>query len=248
MFDIHCHLLPGIDDGPRTMPDAIALARALVDDGVTHVMATPHVFPGVWENRRSTIGTVHTQLIEQLWLAGIDLDVRWAGEVRLTDEVLGLLERDELPFLGVHKGFRLMLLEMPDALIPMGAERFCSELFRRQVRPVIVHPERNKAIMENPARLQPFVEAGCYVQVTAGSVIGQFGARAQAAAIYMLKRRWVSAVASDAHNLSGRRPRMGAARAWLTEHLGEKEARRLTWGGPQAMCARPETVDLVIDG
>ena len=235
VIDIHCHLLPGVDDGPPTVAAALQLAQALVDDGITHVMATPHVFPGMWNNTSTNIAPACERLRVQLESAGIPLQISWAGEVRLTPEALDLLDQGQLPLLGHCDGDNLMLLEMPDAQIPIGADHFVTALRARGVRPVLVHPERNKGVMANPERLRPLMDQGCLVQVTAGSLVGQFGAQAQHTAEALLERQWVSAVASDAHNLRGRQPRMRDAREWLRKHLGEPIAKRLTWTNPREM-------------
>jgi protein-tyrosine phosphatase len=238
MIDIHCHLLPGIDDGPPTVEGAMALAKALVDDGITQVVVTPHVYPGRFENWRSSIADEHARFSGLLRQAGLPLQLLRGGEVRLTPEVLDLLARDELPFLGQVGGYRTLLLEMPDGQVPLGALNFVRHLLKARVRPVIVHPERNRGVMEKLERLQPLVDEGCYVQVTAGSLVGQFGARAQAVAAELLERCWVHAVASDAHNTTSRRPRMRDAAAWITQHHGAAVARELTVLGPAGLCAQ----------
>jgi protein-tyrosine phosphatase len=244
VIDIHCHLLPGIDDGPPGVEAALALAKALADDGITQVVTTPHVFPGRFENWRSSIAEEHARFAELLKATGIELELLWAGEVRLTPEVLELLAKDELPFLGQSGGFRTLLLEMPDGQVPLGAQIFVQRLLSARVKPVIVHPERNRGVMEKPERLRPFIEDGCYVQVTAGSLVGQFGARAQAVATDLLDRGWVHAVASDAHNTTGRRPRMRDAAQWLTEHHGAHVARQLTVLGPAGLCVHNAQVNV----
>jgi len=237
VIDIHCHLLPGIDDGPPDLEAALALARALVADGITHVVATPHVFPGRFENRRTSIEEEFGRFQTVLQSHALPLQITWAGEVRLTPEVLELMMRGELPFMGQTGGYQTMLLEMPDGQIPLGSDRFVGHLLARGIRPVIAHPERNRAVMEKPQRLQPFIDMGCWVQLTAGSLVGAFGDKAQATAEALLDAGWVHAVASDAHNLGGRRPRMADAAAWLAEHHGDKLARQLTWHGPLQVCA-----------
>lgn len=236
MIDIHCHVLPGIDDGPVTADAALSLAQALVDDGVTHAVLTPHVFPGRFDNRSSTIAEEFLRFRALVEGAGLPLGLSWAGEVRLSPEALELLALDELPFLGRCSGFQTMLLEMPDGQIPLGSLRFVQHLMARRVRPVLVHPERNRMVMESPERLRPFIELGCLVQVTAGSVVGHFGDRARATASVLLDNGWVQAVASDAHNLAGRRPRMREARAWLSATYGAAMARQLTETGPASIC------------
>ena len=236
MIDIHCHLLPGIDDGPALLEQSLELAHALTLDGVQLAVCTPHVFPGLHDNRRSSIEIEHRKLEAQLRVHGIDLQLAWAGEVRLTPEIIELQQLDELPFLGQSDGYHNMLLEMPDGQVPLGADKLVSHLFRCGIRPVLVHPERNRGVMENPDRLRPFVRMGCAVQLTAGSLLGDFGSRAQAAAQHMLDADWVTAVASDAHNMKGRSPRMLPARAWLTKHHGAALAEQLTLEGPAWLC------------
>ncbi len=219
------------------------LAKSLAEDGITQVVLTPHVFPGRFDNLRSNIADDHLRLVALLADAGIELNLLFAGEVRLTPEVLELLAKDELPFLGQVGGYRTMLLEMPDGQVPLGAMNFVRHLLKAKVRPVLVHPERNRGVMENLERLRPLVEEGCYVQITAGSLVGQFGARAQAVAAELLERCWVQAVASDAHNTGGRRPRMRDAQAWLTHHHGAAVARELTVLGPAGLCAQNDVVN-----
>lgn len=239
MIDIHCHLLPGIDDGPDTVEAALALAAACVSDGILHTVVTPHVFPGRFENWRSSIEEDFQRFEALLCSKGIGLGMSWAGEVRLTHESLELLARNELPFMGQVSGFNTVLLEMPDGQIPLGSDRFVQHMLARKIRPIIAHPERNRAVMERPERIRPFVDQGCYLQLTAGSLVGQFGAKAQATAHALLDMGCVHAVASDAHNLAGRRPRMRDASDWLTQHYGVDTARELTVLGPARLCARP---------
>lgn len=243
MIDIHCHLLPGIDDGPPTVEAALALAQALVDDGVTTVVCTPHVFPGRYENWRSSVLDEHAKFQALLQEAGSPLKLLCGGEVRLTPEALELLARNELPFLGEVNGYRTMLLEMPDGQVPLGALNFVRYLVAHKVRPIVVHPERNRGVMEKIERLRPMVEEGCYVQLTAGSLVGAFGERAQAVAVDLLERNWVHAVATDAHNLGGRRPRLREAAAWLTQRYGANTARELTVLGPAGLCSHNDVVN-----
>lgn len=237
MIDIHCHLLPGIDDGPETAEQALALARACVADGIRHVVATPHVFPGRFDNLRSSIEQEFSLFQALLAVHHIELGLSFAGEVRLCAEVLDLLAQEQIPFLGRCAGHHTLLLELPDAQIPLGAVNLVKHLVGSMgVRPVLVHPERNKAVMEKPERMGVFVDAGCYLQITAASLLGHFGPRVLAATDFLLKAGWVSAVASDAHNLQGRPPRMREARAVLERRFGAELAEELSLRGPARLC------------
>lgn len=244
MIDIHCHLLPGIDDGPPTVEAAMALACALVEDGVTQVVCTPHVFPGRFENRRSSIAEEFLRFSQLVQEAGLQLDLLWAGEVRLTPEVLDLLRLQELPLLGQVGAAKTLLLELPDGQVPLGAEQFVRRLMSAGIRPVVAHPERNRMVMDNPDRIRSMVDEGCALQLTAGSVLGEFGQRAQSTAQSLLDAGWVQAVASDAHNLTYRRPRMKAAAQWLARHYGAEAAHQLTVAGPASLCAHNLTANL----
>jgi protein-tyrosine phosphatase len=243
MVDIHNHILPGLDDGAATWADSELLLRACIDDGTYHLALTPHIFPGVFDNTADKIRTAFNQFVNQCAAGGFELGLSWASEVRLCPEVLELLVNDQLGFLGESDGMRNLLVEMPDGQIPLGADRFFEALFARQVRPVIVHPERNKAVMEKPQRLQRFCAMGCAVQITAGSLVGGFGQRARLTAHQLLieaqKDNWTVAIASDTHNLKSRAPQMTAARRWLTIEMGEPAAWKWLVHTPSILCGLP---------
>lgn len=228
MIDLHCHYLPGIDDGSQSLAESLDLARAAVADGITHAALTPHIHPGRYDNIRSSVVAAADSFRAALAQAGIPLQVYPAGEVRLSSDIIDLLDSDELPFLGVLQGYRIVLLEFPYGQIPVGTEKLVRWLLAQKIRPLIAHPERNKVIMENIERLRPFVDMGCLVQVTAASLLGGFGPGAKDSAVFMLAHRWVSVVATDAHNLLHRAPVMKAAREWLVNYAGEQLAGELT--------------------
>lgn len=228
MIDLHCHYLPGIDDGSQSLAESLDLARASVADGITHAAMTPHIHPGRYENMRSTVVAATHEFQAALIGAEIPLKIFPGGEVRLSSDVIDLLEQDELPFLGTMHGYRLLLLEFPYGQLPVGTEKLARWLIARKIRPLIAHPERNKVIMRNAEMLRPFVEMGCLMQVTAASLLGGFGPAAQDCAHLMLGRRWVFVIATDAHNLLHRAPVMTAARNWLSAYGGQQLADELT--------------------
>ena len=228
MIDLHCHYLPGIDDGAQTLEEALALARAAVADGITRAVMTPHVHAGVFDNRASGIVLAVAAFRQALAEHNIPLAISVGGEVRIGADVIELLANEEIPFIGQWRGQRVMLLEMPHGQIPVGAERFTAWLIKQGVLPLIAHPERNKDVMRSLTKLDPFIEQGCLLQVTAGSLIGRFGEIAERRARELLDRGDIFAVATDAHNLENRPPLMQDALAFLMEDAGEPAARRLT--------------------
>lgn len=234
MLDLHVHVLPGIDDGPRTLEDALALARALVADGIEHVVATPHIYPGVFDNTPQRITDAFERLQSAIEADRLPLTMTWAAEVRICPEILDWLEQRRLPLLdGSLVGPSTALIELPDGQIPVGTDRLMALLIDRGITPLIAHPERNKAVMEQPARLEALRRIGCCFQLTAGSVLGEFGSRAQVTARHLLDADWVDVIASDAHNLAGRKPRMSAARQWIEQSYDAALAERLMVSTPQ---------------
>lgn len=227
MIDIHCHLLPGLDDGATTLDDALALARVAVADGISCSVMTPHIHPGRWENDAAGIARATAAFAAALEQHAIPLQLRHAAEVRLTDLIFGQLEAQVLPFLGEHAGESLLLLEFPHGQLIPGSDRLVSWLRRHGIRPVLAHPERNKSIMRNPELLQPFLAAGCLLQVTAASLTGGFGDAAERVALQLLDAGQITFVASDAHNLKSRQPRLSGARALVAARMGEAVAQQL---------------------
>lgn len=236
MIDIHTHCLPGIDDGPATAEEALMMLRLFVAEGVRHVVATPHVYPGRFDNDRRSIAAALDALRVLAAPLGLPLTLGCAGEVRLSEHLPDLLARDAIPFLGESEGWRNMLLELPDAQIPIGTARLLRWLVEKGIRPVIVHPERNRQIREAPVLVKPMLDLGCQLQLTAGSLLGNFGPRVERAARFMLDRDWVAALASDAHDCSKRRPCLNAARDWMRRHYDDALATRLTLTGPALLC------------
>jgi protein-tyrosine phosphatase len=232
MIDLHCHYLPGIDDGAQTLEESLALARAAVADGITHAVMTPHVHVGVYENRAASIKQAVETFRAALAEHRIPLAISAGGEVRIDSEIIELLAAGEIPFVGQLGGQRVMLLEMPHGQVPVGAERFTAWLLKQGVLPLIAHPERNKDVMRSLAKLDPFIEQGCKLQVTAGSLIGRFGDMAERRARELLDRGDIFAVATDAHNIDNRPPLMQAARTFLAADAGEAAATALTRGNP----------------
>ncbi len=113
MIDLHCHLLPNIDDGPQTLDESIELCRIATADGVTHAIVTPHIHPGRWENTRQSIQRDCENLQSELLKNNIPLQLGFAAEVRLTDQIMQQVEHNEIPFYGEVDGYNIMLLEFP---------------------------------------------------------------------------------------------------------------------------------------
>jgi len=227
MIDLHCHLLPGIDDGPATMEESLELCRMAVADGIAHAIVTPHIHPGRWENTRQSIERDCVALQHALDEHSIPLKLGFAGEVRLTDQIIQQVENDDIPFYGELNGYRIMLLEFPHGHIIPGSENLVEWLLAQKIRPLIAHPERNREVMISPQKIIPFVVSGCLLQLTAGSICGDFGKKVQEVSDKLLRDDLVSVIASDGHNNRARQPVLRRVFKKIVEDLGEEMANSL---------------------
>ncbi len=206
------------------MDEALAMARAAVADGIMVSVLTAHVHPDRYANTRGSLQCAIDEFAARLKEEQIPLDVRLGGEVWLSAELLDLIDRDEVPFLGEVDGYRILLLEFPHQMIPVGSDKLVTALLRRKIRPLIAHPERNQAVMASLDRLRPFVDLGCWLQLTAGSVAGRFSDAIEQTAWRILEAGWNCVLATDAHDLTSRPPCLSEGRDALQRRYGEKFA------------------------
>ena len=190
MIDLHCHLLPDVDDGATDDQNSIALLKMAIADGITHMVLTPHIQPGRYQNTRQSLQQPFEKLQALVKQLNLPISLGIAGEVRLSAEVLSLYSADSLPFIGHWQDKQVMLLELPHDGIPVGSEKLVDWLIQRDIMPMIVHPERNKAIMHDIHKADPFIERGCLFQLTAMSVTGKFGVHAYHCAQQFLDNDW----------------------------------------------------------
>ena len=227
MIDLHSHLLPGVDDGAATLAEAVELARHAVQDGIRIAVLTPHIHPGRYDNTRASLAGQVEALQAELQKQQIPLKLRLGAEVRIGVESLEQILEGEVPFLGEADGYRIMLLEFPHQMIPVGSQQFVEKLLQLKIRPLIAHPERNKSVMAQPERIRSFVEAGCWLQLTAGSIAGRFGEPARLTAITLLEEAWVHVIATDAHNIEHRPPALSEGRSAAAVIVGEALAMKM---------------------
>ncbi|WP_422460856.1 MULTISPECIES: tyrosine-protein phosphatase [unclassified Endozoicomonas] len=235
MIDIHNHIIPGIDDGAESLEQALAMLALAQADGIRKLVCTPHMHPGRFDNDLGSIGPIFEGLKKHARAAGFSIQLAMAAEVRFSDEMMFQLRRNEIPMIGQWDGFQCLLLEMPHQRIPVGMEQMLDWLYKREIRAVIAHPERNKELMSYPERVLPFVERGALLQLTAGSVASLFGERAEATARWFVDRGLVQFVASDAHHPVRRPPAMALAAETLNHWVGSDQCSLLTMGNPKKL-------------
>lgn len=244
LVDMHCHCLPGLDDGPATTAQAVQLCAESRKDGVETVMATVHQL-GRYDLSvtaamiRRAVGELRWALAE----AGVPLRVVAGADVRI-DERLGQLIDDDL-IMTLADGGKYVLVEFPRDVC-VDVLPLVEDLKARGITPVLSHPERHGYLGNQTAIMLSWMRAGMVFQVTAGSLLGRFGIAAEREAWGLLEAGWVSLVASDAHDCVRRRPMLGIAReriaercgAWVAERVCGENPRRILEGRPLAVVGR----------
>ena len=229
MIDLHCHMLPGIDDGSPDLATSLAMARMAVGDGITHLACTPHITPGVYANTAADIAARTADLSVKLAAEGIELTLWTGADVHVDPQLVSKLSTGVIPTLG---GSRYFLLEPPHNVVPPRLPALVQSLVAAGYVPIITHPERLGWIESHYDLVQRLVEVGALIQLTAASITGGFGKRPQYWSERMLDEGIVDFVATDAHNVTGRPPILSAARERLAERLGEAEALEMVYNRP----------------
>jgi protein-tyrosine phosphatase len=229
MFDIHYHLIFGVDDGPKSIQASLKLAEASIAEGVTHIVATPHAsyrYPYQPEVNRERLALLSEQLAGRLTLG-------LGSDFHLSYDNLEALGRNHREF--TINETKYLLVEFPDHLnVAMYAEVFF-RIMSMGITPIITHPERNPTLLQSPNPIIDWVHSGCLIQVTAGSITGRFGNRCETLTRLLLNGNYVHVVASDAHNTGGRAPAMREAYDSLSRDFGQATADRLCITNPSAI-------------
>jgi protein-tyrosine phosphatase len=235
VIDLHCHMLPGIDDGARDLDTALAMARMAAEDGIEVTACTPHIYPGLYENATENIGPAVDAFRGAVEEAGISLQLTFGADIQIVPELLAGLRRGTHPTL---HGSRYFLFEPPHHTVPV---RFADTLFDTLAAgytPIITHPERLTWLDDE--HYDWFVDAaadGAWIQLTAAALTGAFGRRAQYWSERMLDDGIVHILATDAHDPDHRPPILSAGRDAAAKWVGAEEARRMVDDRPRAVLA-----------
>lgn len=200
IVDLHCHMLPGIDDGSPNLETSLELAKKAVLDGVTHILLTPHHLDNRYVNHKFDVIKKTESFQQALDKCKIPLQVFPGQEVHIN----GDLPERYPDLLGTDIDTRYMLLELPHSNVPVYTEKIIFELQKLGITPIIVHPERNKEIQSNLNILYNFIQKGALAQITATSYVGGFGENVADISQKLVENRLVQVVASDTHALKGR--------------------------------------------
>jgi protein-tyrosine phosphatase len=229
MVDIHTHILPGIDDGSKSWEMTAEMCRIAVEDGTTHMVATPHsndVYAYNRERYTDMLGQLHDAAEGKMAFSlGCDFHFSY-------DNIRDALEHPRRYTIG---DTQYLLIEFSDYGIPPSVKQDIFSLSSCGMVPIITHPERNQPLMKNPEMVLKLIEAGCLVQVTANAVTGTWGQRSKKMAEWLLKQRAIHVVASDAHDPVRRKPVMSEARTAIAQMAGAEIADALVTHNPEAI-------------
>ena len=231
MVDLHAHILPGVDDGAATLEDAVAMCRLAAEDGTDTIVATPHRFDGVHTDL--PVETLRERLAELQAAVGDAVRIVLGCELHFTHSIVEqLCETREA--LSINDG-PYVLIEFPPFVIPAGCEGALYKITAAGFKPLIAHPERNRAVQEHPERYYNLAELGLFGQIDAASLLGKFGKEAESTARLLLECGLGHAISSDTHSPRRRRPGLTRARDVASQIVGEEAAAALVDANPRAV-------------
>ena len=233
MIDLHCHILPGLDDGAKTLDEALGMAGIAAEDGIETMVATPHLFRG--ENPRDfgAVEEKRQELREALAARQIKLEVAPGAEVHICHNLVEELRMNRSRLV-VNEG-RYMFVEFPPDHIYRGAQRLFFELMSAGVTPVIAHPERNSVFGRHPELLYDLVAQGALVQSNSGSLTGIHGSQAGGRVLRFMELNLVHFIASDGHNARSVPPRLAEAARKTALLAGKDVSDALVLHNPRAV-------------
>lgn len=231
MIDLHHHLLSGLDDGAKNFETSVAMAKLASDDGITHVVCTPHA-NGKYAYSREGNEVKVAELRAELAAQKIPLTLGLGCDFHLSYD--NIQDAKENPTRYSVNGLSYIMVEIPDYGLPRGLNEIFYELQLAGLTPVLTHPERNPTLQADMSRLEEWLRAGVLIQVTGDSVRGSMGKSAERMAHKLLADHWVHFLATDAHNTSSRPPRLSEARAIVAKRYGAEYADLLAIENPRA--------------
>ncbi len=232
MIDLHCHILPAIDDGPAIIEQTMAMCRVAVEDGIKTMVATPHFKPGKFDPpTRKEVFDAAELVNKRIREEGLDLKILIGAEVRAAEDIWSYIEEND--YLTLNCTGKYSLVEFPLGELPDYWDMVIYELIEKGVRPVIAHPERNAGFIDDPDLLFPVVKSGAILQLTAESVTGERGHGLADISAYLLKNSLVKIIASDSHSADRRRPILSKAVSEASYIIGKREALRMVTTYPE---------------
>jgi protein-tyrosine phosphatase len=231
MIDIHNHILPALDDGPATVEKSIEMARVAADDGIKVIVATPHFNNGIYKTSLEQILNEVERLNQLLEDKKIPITVLPGADVYLDCNLLKDIREQNI--MTINNNRRYIILELPTSGLPLYLSEFIWELKLSGITPIFSHPERNEIIQDDINILYNFIMQGALSQITAMSLTGEFGKRAQKCAISLLKHNLTHVIATDAHSVRRRPPILSKALKVAQKIKGHDQALKMVTETPK---------------
>jgi len=226
VIDIHCHILPGIDDGPSDMQESIKMAEIAACDGITKIVATPHI-----KNTLHPVSSIRNsiaQLNKKLVDLGISLEIIQGADVN------AMLDTALLKGYTINNT-QYILVEFPHTHLPNSMREILFKMMVQGYRPIITHPERNGSVLKDPRVLFELINGGVLAQITADSITGTFGVDIQECSRYLLKKNMIRFIATDAHSSHHRKPILSQGLKAAEKIIGKEKALKLVTVNPEAV-------------
>jgi protein-tyrosine phosphatase len=230
MLDLHCHILPGIDDGAKDLDESLKMCELARKDGINTIVATPHLNPGVYEPERELILAKVNELNR---LNHVNLRILPGADNRVHPELIDSIEKGQA--LTINDNMRYILLELPAHFLFHQIKDLIRGLKDKGITPIITHPERHVQIQRNLYLLYEFIKAGTLAQITAMGITGEFGLEIKRLSKRLLAHNLIQVIASDAHSSSKRPPILSRAVEEATRILGLNEATNMVTANPEAI-------------
>ena len=231
VIDIHSHIMPEIDDGARSLEEAVEMAKIASEDGIEFMVSTPHMFNGLSNNPEPEEILKRVAALNEA-IGNGTLKILPGNEVHVSHEIAEQAKSNRVTKINSRN---YMLVEFPQLTVPVGADEIFYKLLLQGVRPILVHPERNGQIQNHPSLIQKYVERGVVIQITAMSVTGEFGPQARVTAEALLRHNCVHFLATDAHRPNRRPPILSKGRDAAAAIIGPDRALALVEANPRAV-------------
>ena len=241
MYDLHCHLLPGIDDGPTELAVSLEMARMAVADGITTVACTPHIYPGLYQNNAKGIRKAIAAMRVVLEAKDIPLVLVEGADTHLAPDLVASIAADEVPTLA---GSRYLLLEPPHHVAPPRFEETVFALMAAGIVPVVTHPERLSWVEDHFEMFARVARRGAWMQITSGALTGRFGKRPRYWAERFVGEGLTMILATDAHDPRRRPPLLAEGRDAAARLIGAPAARDLVVTHPGIILRNASPVTL----
>ena len=242
MIDLHSHFLYGVDDGPNTLKASLELLQQAEQVGISKILATPHVTERTSQPDQQRIKEVFNEIKEQLAESRLNIEIQLAAELSYSPDMIRWAYQSWV-FIGIKRSY--MLFDIPMQIIPPDLPETIFQLVRRKIIPILAHPERNSGVQKNPHLLAEWIRLGCFMQMDAGSITGEFGRKCLRVSAQLLRLGSIHLVASDAHDCEQRNfYSLVRARQEVEKNYGAECAQLLFDVNPQRTLAGEQLIQL----